>query len=348
MGVNFTMWEKITVDDGLLSHMVYSSAMDKRGRLWFGCRNPDGVSMFDGKTWECYTSDNCGIGRGHIWDIAVDTEGNVWFGSKGCGLSMFDGRAWKNFTMEDGLAGNHVYAVAIGPDGRIWCGCAPPPDTIIQEGGVSAFDGTGFENHTSNYTQGELVGGGNSGLCDNRVYAITFDKNEDVWLGTKGGGICKFDGKIWTMFNTKNGLPVDEVGDGAAAMDSDGCVWFGTRGGGACRFDGDSFRCYTMKDGIAGNFIYSIRNGPDGKLWFGCSPDPEKRNGDGGLSIFDGRSFVNYKSDYSGGKYVGGGNSPLFDNRVYTVVFDREGNGWFGTKGGGISRLSCEAILNDN
>jgi ligand-binding sensor domain-containing protein len=339
------LWKKVTSADDLLSNLIYSSAMDKRGHLWFGCKGPNGTSRFNGERWENFTSDDCGIGIGHIWDITADSEGNIWFGSKGGGLSMYNGSSWRNYTMSDGLAGNHVYAVEIGPDKRIWCGCAPKPDTIVQEGGVSIFDGKHFNNFTSNYTQGQYVGGGNSGLCDNKVYAITFDKNENVWLGTKGNGICKFDGENWTTFNTSNGLPVNEVGDGAAAMDSGGHVWIGTRGGGACKFYGEKLEVFMMKDGLAGNFVYSIQNGPDGRLWIGCAPDPSKPDGEGGISIYDGKKFVNYKSDYTGGKYIGGGNSPLVDNRVYTIVFDRDGNGWFGTKGGGISKLSYDAII---
>ncbi len=337
-------WKRFTARDGLLSNLVYAAAMDREGRLWFGFKNPNGAARFDGVEWKTFTSQSSGLGSGHVWDIAVDQGGNVWFGTAGGGLSVYDGTLWKSFTMNDGLAGNHVYAVKIGPHGKIWCGCAPKPDTIIQEGGVSVFDGKRFENYTSDYAQGEYVGGGNSGLCDNRVYSIALDTKGRAWFGTKGGGICRFDGKNWQTFSNATGLPVNEVGDGAAAVDRDGKVWFGFRGGGACRFDEDSFKVFTMKDGLAGDFVYAIQPGPDGKLWFGCSPHPEQINREGGVSAFDDQSFLNYTSDYVGGKYVGGGNSPLADNRVYAIVFDRDGNAWFGTKGGGISRLVHEAI----
>lgn len=340
------MWKSFTVKDGLLSNLIYSSAIDGLGHLWFGCKSPNGVTMFDGKKWQNFTSGNYGIASGHIWDIVADDCGNLWFATAGGGLSKYDGTSWKNYTMLDGLAGNYVYTVKIGPDGRVWCGCAPRPDVIVQEGGVSIFDGKGFENYTSDYSQGQYVGSGNSGLCDNRVYSITFDESGNAWFGTKGGGICRFDGKSWVTYNTSKGFPVNEVGDGAAVLDSNCKVWFGTRGGGACRFDGENWKIFTMNDGLAGNFVYAIQNGSDGKLWFGCAPDPEKVNNEGGISIYDSSSFINYTSDYTDEKYVGCGNSPLVNNRVYTIVFDKKGNGWFGTKGGGISWLSADAIKN--
>jgi ligand-binding sensor domain-containing protein len=338
------MWKKYNVNDGILSNLIYSMVLDKRGNLWFGCKNPNGVTRFNGDKFENFTATNSGIGLCHIWDMVVDAEENIWFATAGDGLRKLNGKKWNTYTIKEGLAGNYIYAVEVDQDGKLWCGCAPKPDLIVQEGGISVFDGQKFTNYTSNYTQGRYIGGGNSGLCDNRVYSIAFDKKGNIWFGTKGNGVCRYNGQSWITFNRNNGFPNNEVGDGAIEMDKKGNIWIGTRGSGVCRFDGDNFRIYTMEDGLAGNFVYAIKNGPDGKLWIGCSPDPDKINREGGLSVFDGFSFLNYKSDYSGGKYIGGGNSPLADNRVYSIVFDSDGNGWFGTKGGGISRLSHRAI----
>jgi ligand-binding sensor domain-containing protein len=334
-------WKRFTDKDGLLSNLVYSAAVDHNNNIWFGCKNPNGVSMFDGKKWHSFTSDNSGLSTGHIWDIEVDKDNNLWFATAGGGLCKFDGAAWCTFTIADGLAGNHIYALKVDPSGSLWCGCAPKPDKIVREGGVSMLTGSGFVNYTSDYSQGEYVGGGNSELCDNRVYAIVFEKNGRAWFGTKGRGISCFDGKQWHNFNNSNGLPVVEVGDSAATIDDDGKIWFGLRGGGACCFRNFKIELFSMKDGLAGDFIYAITKGPNGDLWFGCSPDPTKIRKEGGISVFDGKSFSNFTSDHVGGKFLGGGNSPLADNRVYAITFDQEGNAWFGSKGGGISFLEA-------
>jgi ligand-binding sensor domain-containing protein len=338
-------WRTYTTKDGLLSNQIYCAAMDREGNLWFGCKSPNGAMRFDGSKWESFTAQTCGIGAGHVWDITVDRAGRLWFGTAGGGLSRYDHSSWRNFGRAEGLAGNHVYAIREDSHGRIWCGCAPKPDTLVQEGGVSVYDGEQFENFTSDRVQGHHLGGGNSELCDNRVYSIVFDLHGRAWFGTKGGGVSRYDGKVWKTFDVTSGLPVNEVGDGAAAVDHEGKVWFGLRGGGACRFDDDSLQIFTMTDGLAGNFVYAIQSGPDHRLWLGCSPDPQQVKREGGVSVYDGRSFLNYTSDYAGGKHVGGGNSSLADNRVYAIVFDGEGNAWFGTKGGGVCRLAREAFM---
>jgi ligand-binding sensor domain-containing protein len=341
-------WTTYTETEGLISNLIYSSGMDGEGRMWFGGKHPNGIACYDGDSWQRHTVADCDLGPGHIWDIAVDLQRNMWFGTAGGGVTRYNGRSWKRYTMEDGLAGNHVYAVTVRDDGTIWLGCAPEPDVIIQQGGVSMFDGTRFECLTSDFVQGQYVGGGNSGLCDNRVYAIVFDRDGNAWFGTKGGGICCYTGLEWHTWNIQTGFPSDEVGDGAAALDDEGYIWFGLRGGGACRFDGlQGWTTFGMNEGLAGDFVYAITPGPDKRLWFGCAPDPEQVTAEGGVTVFDGTTFQGYTSDFTGGEFVGGGNSPLADNRVYTISFDREGDGWFGTKGGGVSRLARDTVLSN-
>ena len=338
-------WQNFNRNDGLLSDQVYSSAMDVEGRLWFGCKQPDGLICRDSGEWKYFTTGDSGIPSGHIWDLAADPRGGIWCGTAGGGLTYFDGTNWTVYTRENGLAGDHVYAVAFDSEGRLWCGCAPPPDTIIPQGGISIFDGQRFENLTSDYTQGIQVGGGNSGLCDNRVYAIAFDDTGRAWMGTKGGGICRYDGTSWAVYNKSNGLPVNEVGDGAAAPCGTDGVWFGLRGGGLAKYTEGRWIFHNRAGGLAGDFVYAIAKGPDENWWVGCSPDPDKHEFGGGISRLHDNHIINYTSDFAGGKHIGGGNSPLADNRVYTIVFDSEGNGWFGTKGSGISRLSAGSIL---
>jgi hypothetical protein len=51
------------------------------------------------------------------------------------------------------------------------------------------------------------------------------------WIGTWGGGLAKFDGVNWIVYNTSNfGLPDNYVS--AIAIDKQGNKWIGTVGGG--------------------------------------------------------------------------------------------------------------------
>jgi ligand-binding sensor domain-containing protein len=51
----------------------------------------------------------------------------------------------------------------------------------------------------------------NSGLPNNVVLSIAIDGG-NKWIGTGAGGLAKFDGSSWTVYNTSNsGLPNNNV-----------------------------------------------------------------------------------------------------------------------------------------
>jgi len=71
----------------------------------------------------------------------------------------------------------------------------------------------------------------------NAFYSIAIDENNIKWIGTKIGGLVKFDGVEWTVFDTKNSpLPHNYVW--SVALDKNENKWLGTIGGGIVKFDG--------------------------------------------------------------------------------------------------------------
>lgn len=74
------------------------------------------------------------------------------------------------------------------------------------------------------------------GICDNNVTCLYEDKTGNIWFGsdsgksgTKGGGLCRYDGKSFTQFTTKDGLSNIDVW--TIVEGNDGNIWVGTRGG---------------------------------------------------------------------------------------------------------------------
>jgi len=62
-------------------------------------------------------------------------------------------------------------------------------------------------------------------LSSNWVWAIAIDAEGNIWIGD--GGLTKFDGINWTVYNTDNSkLPCDNVT--ALAIDMQGNKWIGT------------------------------------------------------------------------------------------------------------------------
>jgi ligand-binding sensor domain-containing protein len=100
------------------------------------------------------------------------------------------------------------------------------------------------------------------------------DRKGNIWFGTIGAGVYRYDGKLFTNFTTKDGLVSDRVG--CIYEDKAGNVWFGTEGG-ASRYDGKSFRNFTTKEGLPNNDINTIVEDNTGKFWFGTRSLSEKR-----------------------------------------------------------------------
>ncbi|MSS73726.1 MAG: hypothetical protein EXS64_19895 [Candidatus Latescibacteria bacterium] len=139
------------------------------------------------------------------------------------------------------------YAAPAGP-GRVVS--AGPGKT------VSAGRGTGHW-RTYDATDGLPVG---------YVRSILQDREGNLWFGTWGGGVSRFDGKTFTAFTTKDGLASNLVY--SILQDREGNIWFGTWGEGVSRFDGKDWKTFTMKDGLASNLVYSILQDREGNIWF--------------------------------------------------------------------------------
>ena len=70
----------------------------------------------------------------------------------------------------------------------------------------------------------------NSDLPDNHVRALAVDEQENLWIGTYGG-LAKFDGENWTVYDTdSSGLPDNRIR--SLAIDDRGNKWIGTYFGG--------------------------------------------------------------------------------------------------------------------
>ena len=163
------------------------------------------------------------------------------------------------------------------------------------------------------------------GMPSSYVYSIIEDRNGNLWFGTYGGGVSKYDGQSFTNYTEKEGLSSNYVV--SIIEDRNGNFWFGTYGGGVSKYDGQSFTNYTQKEGLSDNTVWSIIEDRNGDLWFGTNS--------GGVSKYDGQSFTNYTEKEG-----------LSNNRVWSIIEAHNGNLWFGTDGGGVSKYDGQSFTN--
>ena len=69
-----------------------------------------------------------------------------------------------------------------------------------------------------------------NGLALDQVYCSYKDKEGNIWFGTNGGGVSKYDGRNFTNYTTVQGLANNVVW--SITEDKAGNIWFGTDGSG--------------------------------------------------------------------------------------------------------------------
>lgn len=99
------------------------------------------------------------------------------------------------------------------------------------------------------------------------VRSILHDSKGNYWFGSHQEGICKYDGKAFTYYTSKNGFCGKQVI--YIKEDETGLIWFGTSSG-LCCFDGNKFTAESngSSTNILGNEHHaeSFMNRTD--LWF--------------------------------------------------------------------------------
>lgn len=283
--------------DGQLCQHLRKIFQDSKGNLWMGT-NIYGMMMYDGKELK-YFDEKDGIGGGRITGIVEDKNGNVWFSSYE-GLTKYDGNSFINYT-QPGKTDNELWCLLLDSKGVFWVGT---------NYGVSKFDGKEF---TAMLIPKKAVQDTVSMMSQDRISSIAEDKNGNMWFGTDGFGICKYDGKTFTNFTTADGLCDNMIYELKA--DSKGDLWIGTFNGGLSKYDGKKFTNYTKEAIINGEEVSGFYEDKKGNLWFAAENN--------GVYKYDGNTFTNYYK-----------NNSLPTNGILCIYEDREERFWFGGWGG--------------
>jgi len=156
------------------------------------------------------------------------------------------------------------------------------------------------------------------------------DRIGNLWFGTAGGGVSRYDGKSFTNFTTDQGLADNYIY--CITEDKSGNLWFGTENG-VSSYDGETFTKYTTDQGLASNFVYCITQDKAGSLLFGTA---------NGISIYNGKSPKNKSSQSYFTNFLN--TKALANKRIFSIIEDQSGNYWFGTSRGAILRYSGKSL----
>jgi hypothetical protein len=93
------------------------------------------------------------------------------------------------------------------------------------------------------------------GMIHDDISAVINDRSGNIWIGTYGGGVTRFDGRNFFHYTEDHGLSSNTIL--CLLEDSKGNIWIGTRNG-AVKYDGHSFYIFTEKQGLSNNIVEKI------------------------------------------------------------------------------------------
>lgn len=342
-------------NSGIPSNIIWDMKFDSKGILWMA--SGAGLVRYDGVDWETL---NAEPPMASLYRVEVDEDKKTWVGSLGDGLARFDGAGWKKYRCSNsGLLGNTVISYGLEAGGIRWISCSGPSDKLIKFDGTQweyidttqyAMLGSKFKRTPPDSSRKIWIGSdvlishddSISGTVKWRVYTISnrnkagiikADKLRNIWEATNKG-LRKFDGSIWSLYNTGNSpLPNNKISK--IAFDAQDNLWLSTipstsaDRGRLMKFDGTTwwtiYTCeapYYLITGIVfdsvGNIWISIMSTATVGIQYG-----------GGIKKFDGSNWTGYDIHNSG----------LPSNSVADICLDKGQNLWIGTYGGGLAKF---------
>ncbi|HRI21774.1 MAG TPA: two-component regulator propeller domain-containing protein, partial [Panacibacter sp.] len=258
-------------------HSISAITGDGNGTVFISSWNNEGILLLNTEKRKLINilqaKNNPELSYSFLQCLFYDSQHVLWVGTREGFLRItnLDEFQKNNFSgkinITDSFPGKHnnlpkyigsCFAIAEDSNKNIWLGTV---------NGLYEYDYT--KNSLVKYIN---VAGNSKSLRNNEVRSICISKNNNLWIGTNGGGLNYFDiaKKTFTAFTMENGLPNNSIY--TILEDNNGFLWLGTNAG-LCRFNkkDHSVRNYTPRDGIQSfefntNAVYKT---PDGKFCFG-------------------------------------------------------------------------------
>jgi PAS domain S-box-containing protein len=218
-----------TANDGLSHDQATSIYQSRDGSVWIGTEGGGLNRLKDGK-FSTYTTRD-GLSSNLVRALLEDDQGNLWIGTDGAGLNCLRNGRFTNFSQENGLSNDVVLSLAQDLNGNLWIGTAeglfrmgrssPHPARVAGEWDhsvivslLAARDGSvwisSIDRGLARLHNGEWRRF-TAGLPEEFVTSMYEDASGAIWLGTNGGGLCRFKAGRFTVATVKQGLFDDTI-----------------------------------------------------------------------------------------------------------------------------------------
>lgn len=366
------------VRDGLPQNQIRAIRQTRDGYLWLATF--DGLARFDGVRFVVFNRANTPALRSNIFTaLFEDRAGNLWIGSDG-GLVRYQNGQFTAFTTAEGLVADMVTSIAETPDGTLLVATrnhlqafragsvAREPLKVLpvrrnirqlwvnRAGDVFALTNDGL-------LQWRQGGEWQEHLTGQNLVSVTEDRNGELWLGTVGQGVLRWQAGQSESFQIKPGA-LDNIVY-AVTIDATGQLWAGTHGG-LYQFSAGQFVRHEDA-GLPNNFVIALHADREGNLWIGtdggglaCAREAgvqtlTARDGLAGnlvysitedaQSVWFGSWFTDGLTRWQNGKLqIVGKGEPLLRGGVRSLLADRHGTLWMAVASNRLVNLRAGRI----
>jgi len=263
-GKTFT---NISTKDGLCSDMVDAIIEDDNGLMWFGTAK--GLCSYDGAHFVNIplpqedtesVSPETGLPSRKteiILSLIQAKNGDFWIGSDASGAYRYDGEAFTSYLRfegrvqpDDNVYNNCITSIIEDSEGHVWI-------SSFTHGGLNEYDGNKMIHHALK-----------DGYGDGMISTSYMDSSENLWFGTRNGGIYKYDGKTFEkIVDAKTG---ESIAMASIVEDKNGTIWIGSFARkGVYKYDGEFIVSLDIKGSEQLNDIKCIATDKEGNIWFG-------------------------------------------------------------------------------
>jgi streptogramin lyase len=185
-----------------------------------------GAFRYDGSSWVSLSTS--GLPQSGLNDLAIDSSGNLWAGTPSSGFAGLVDTTWTIHSIP-GPASNFIRNMAIESNGTVWM--------THDSKGISEFDGSEWVIYNSSNSDPD-GSGPLGGLEDNSLHSIEVAPGDEIWAGSWGRGLYKYERSTnsWLHWENSNSpmIGVPEANDYWAATavvaDADSNVWVSSMG----------------------------------------------------------------------------------------------------------------------
>lgn len=299
--------------------VVWSILKDKNGIVWIGTYR-GGLNRFNDitKTFSYYKNipgNSNSLSNNHVRSLAEDSAGNLWIGTYAGGLNKLDKNGkfthYKYSALNStSIGGNQIQKLYIDANSVMWI--------AVFGGGLNSLDLKNLSSDKPNFIKYKNIPNDPTTISDNRVYTIYEDRQNNLWVGTFGGGLNKFDKKNrrFERFQTDPQNPFSLQNNKILCLYEDKAknFWVGTSGSGLLKFNRENkkFTRYGLEHNIDADIIYGILEDEEQNLWISSSNGIYKYSilteSSTQYDVMDGVQSL----EFSGGAYFKAANGEMF------------------------------------